>query len=167
MDFTEKVKQALVVGGLSMSELARRARMNISTVTHIVRRRTDPTLSNGARLAGALGLSLDWLTDDSADWPPPQTPEQSAEAMVRDALTAGAGLGGLSAQERRLLAGFRALDGESRGRLLGYAEGLVATTATEAAEGGATGETSTVEGVPLVGGVAQARHGAKKRRRGA
>lgn len=84
----------------------------------------------GVRLAVALGVDPAWLADDEQDWPPPPTEKQAATAIVERALT-GAGLAGeLNDDERELVSGFRALNGEARGRVLGMIDGLNASNAS-------------------------------------
>ena len=82
-------------------------------------------------MARYFGVSLEWLADDSQDWPPPASQETQAVDAVKEALTR-AGLGGeLSADARELLADY-----------LGLERVIVAKATTNSAN----------EGQPFVGG---------------
>ena len=69
-------------------------------------------------------MSADWLLDDSADWPPPATDQQSATELVLRALRREGLAGELTGDERQVLAGFRRLGDRQQGRVLGIIEGL-------------------------------------------
>jgi len=76
--------------------------------------------------------SLDWLVDETQDWPPPQTDKQNAAEIVQAAL-ARAGLSGeLTADEQRLLSAWRSLIERQQIEILGYISGLAASTTADA-----------------------------------
>lgn len=83
----------------------------------------NPSIRIGIALAKHFGISLDWLADDSAGWPPPASDQERAEDLVREALTSAGFTGELSDDERDLLAAWRRLGDRRRGELLGLATG--------------------------------------------
>ncbi|MCK4624363.1 MAG: helix-turn-helix transcriptional regulator [Phycisphaerae bacterium] len=119
----EKLQQ--LRGGRSYSSIAREVDCSTNAIRDLEARRTsDPSVRLIGRLAELYSVTVDWLIDDSVGWPPPETPEQSAEVIVREALT-GAGLAGkLNEEERKLLARYRALNPLRKPKLEGFIEGL-------------------------------------------
>jgi transcriptional regulator with XRE-family HTH domain len=63
MSYAEKIYKHMVVKGLNQKALARLAGVSDSEVSRILRGQSSPSLEYAARLARALGLSLDDLTD--------------------------------------------------------------------------------------------------------
>ena len=96
-----------------------------------------PSVQLAAGVARYFAVPLDWLADDSADWPPPQSDAQQAVEMVRSALAREGLAGELDKDERDLLAAWRTLSDADRTWILGYVTGLAAggteVTADEAA----------------------------------
>ena len=101
--------------GRPYAEVARAADCSPPTIRQIEGgTRQDPSFRTIARLAKYYEVPLDWLADDSQKWPPPLTPQQKAEDIVRAALTKEGLAGELTAEERKLLAGYRTLSGDGR-----------------------------------------------------
>jgi len=69
-----KVQKLLDHYSWSQSELARRTRgvVNQPVISSIIVNGTMPGANRVFALARALGVSADWLLDDSQNWPPPQ-----------------------------------------------------------------------------------------------
>ncbi len=119
--------------GRSYVEIAHEVGCTPGNIRKIEAESSQPGFVLGVRLAEALGVPVNWLADDSADWPPPATPQQSAETLVREALT-GAGLTGeLTPPEREVLRLYRMLEGDNRKKIEGMLLGL-AFAGTDAAE---------------------------------
>ncbi len=90
----------------------------------------EPRFGQVRAIANHFGVSIDWLADESAEYPPPPTEKQATMAAI-ERMLAGAGLAGeLSEEERDLLVRFRALNDAGKGRMLGLAEGLNASKAS-------------------------------------
>jgi transcriptional regulator with XRE-family HTH domain len=133
-------KLSLLRKDRAYAEVAKAVGCSAPTVRDIEAGRTlDPSISIVRGFAELYGVSLDWLADDSADWPPPATPQQSAEQIVRQALERGGLAGELSEDERAVVSAMRRLDDSARTRLVGYVDALAAMppaasgTASEAA----------------------------------
>lgn len=75
-----------------------------------------------ASIARFFGVPLDWLADDSQDWPPPASEDTQILQTVRAALAQHGG--DVTAHERELLVHYRNLSPEHRGRVFGLAVGL-------------------------------------------
>ena len=117
----------------------------------------EPRLPRVLALARFFGVPLDWLGDDSADWPPPQTEAQRGVDLVAEALASAGLVGELTDDERELLAAYRRMAPRQRDRLVGYAIGQAASgTAEGAALGAALGE--------ALGGSAPAASGGGRRK---
>ena len=120
----EKIKKLRIQAGVSATKLGQAVGRSPTTIIEIEEGGTrDPKLSIVRGIADFLHVSMDWLTDDSADCPPPETNEQQTADLIRNAL-AGAGLAGEQTDdERELLAAWRRLNDRRRGELLGLARG--------------------------------------------
>ena len=118
-------------GGRNYSEVARGVGYSTNAIRDVEAGRTDnPRIDLVRKLSEFYGVSLEWLADDSQDWPPPPTEKQQLTETLERVL-AGAGLAGeLNDDERELISGFRGLNGEARGRVLGMIEGLNASNAS-------------------------------------
>ena len=107
-------------GALSYAELGRVADCSPPTIRDIeagIRR--DTSVRIVAKLARYFRVSLDWLADDGADWPPPADDRQRAADLVRHALTRGGLADELNEEERELIANFRRLNDRRRGEAVG------------------------------------------------
>jgi transcriptional regulator with XRE-family HTH domain len=115
----------------------------------------SPAFDLVADLARYYRLPLDWLADDSAQWPPPAGAERQVGDLLRQVLTEGGLAGELSAQERELLAMMRALPADLRqrwlDRSLAYAEGLLAAEAAASPGSGLRAPGSAAAATPAVG----------------
>jgi len=106
------------------------------TIRRIESKNQRPRVDLALKLARFFDVPLDWLADDAADWPPPETRDDRLLAAVKTALAAGGLGGGLTGDESSLLSGFRSLrDPVSRGRALAYVDGLRGADPPEAPAG--------------------------------
>lgn len=83
MDFQEKVRR--LVGSRNKSALSRQAGLPETAFDAAVNKGREPLASNAVRIASVLGVSADWLFDDSKDWPPPEASEVGSLDTVPDA----------------------------------------------------------------------------------
>lgn len=60
-DFRRRLREARTAAGLSQAELALRAEISERAIQYIERGRYLPYLHTADKLAGVLGVSLDWL----------------------------------------------------------------------------------------------------------
>ena len=136
MNVTEKLQR--LRGTRSYAEAARAAKCSEPAARDVFQGVTkNPKAYILHGLAQLYGVSLDWLLDDSQDWPPPADDKQRATKLVERALS-GAGLAGdLTEDERTLLSKWRSLSPTQRAEVVGYVIGLAAGATSEAAlEGG-------------------------------
>lgn len=72
MRFEEKLRKQMILRGFNQQKLARLSGVSDSEVSRILGGKSQPGLENALRLARAVGVSLDYLTDDDleADAPP-------------------------------------------------------------------------------------------------
>lgn len=119
-------------GNLPYAEIGRVGDCSAPTIRDIESGfRKDTSVRLVARLARYFNVPLDWLADDSQDWPPPEDDRRKASEMIERVLS-GAGLAGdLSNDEREILANWRRLDHPLRQKVIGYVIGL-ATTGNQA-----------------------------------
>lgn len=109
MRFEEKLRKQMLLKGLNQQGLARLSGVSDSEVSRILGGKSQPGLENALRLAQAVGVSLDYLTDDTRD----------------DVGTSGGvGSGGLSVEEREVLAIAHELGARSARRILDSAQVL-------------------------------------------
>jgi len=118
-------------GGRSYAEIAALADATAENIRKVVREGSQPGFALGVRLARVFGVPADWLGDDSADWPPPESVEKQIARLLRAAnLDEGSGAE-LSKEERRFVTLSRAMPVDMRQRfmdkMLSYAEGIVET----------------------------------------
>lgn len=62
--------------GLNQQQLARQSDVSDSEVSRILAQKSQPGLENAYRLARAVGVSLDYLVDDTLDQPPDENPQR-------------------------------------------------------------------------------------------
>ncbi len=100
MTFAEKVYKQMLVRGLNQQRLAQLSSVSDSEVSRVLRGKSSPSLEYAHRLAKALGVSLDYLADDTlvAD---PAFAEPRQEAADREILELARDLG--HRQARRVL----------------------------------------------------------------
>lgn len=84
MNHAQKIKKLLDDRGWSASELARRAGLSQRSVAYIIKGAREPGVRTARLIANALGVGVDWLFDDAADWPPPRA--GSDTRVIPDAL---------------------------------------------------------------------------------
>lgn len=89
--WVQKLEQALVAQGMSKADVAKAIGLSPSTLSNYI---TMPDgrryLDRGYQLARAVGVSSDWLWDDTREWPPgssltaqkPELREAVAEAVA-------------------------------------------------------------------------------------
>jgi transcriptional regulator with XRE-family HTH domain len=69
--FVARLRRALQVRGMNLSELARRLGVSPSSVTNWISRGSSPLIGTAADVADVLDVNLDWLagrTDVEPDW---------------------------------------------------------------------------------------------------
>lgn len=76
--FSEKLAQKILQLGLNGQKLARKSDVSDSEISRIMNGKSLPGLENAISLARAVGVSLDYLADDTLDADPAQ-PKQSAD----------------------------------------------------------------------------------------
>jgi len=67
--FTEKLRR--LTEGKNKAELALSVKLKPTVISDYVRRGYAPRVDIALKIARALNVPLDWLADDSQDWPPP------------------------------------------------------------------------------------------------
>ena len=77
--FSEKLLQKILQLGLNGQKLARRSEVSDSEISRIMNGKSLPGLENAIALARAVGVSLDFLADDSMDAEPKQLQELANE----------------------------------------------------------------------------------------
>jgi transcriptional regulator with XRE-family HTH domain len=65
--FEEKLRRQMLLRGFNQQKLARLSGVSDSEVSRILNGKSQPGLENALKLARALGVSLDYLADDSLD----------------------------------------------------------------------------------------------------
>ncbi len=72
MILKDKLQMLMVRHALNGQKLARLSRVSDSEISRILQGKSRPGLDNALRLAKSVGVSLDYLADDTLDVPPPQ-----------------------------------------------------------------------------------------------
>lgn len=117
--------------GQSLRDIATAVSCSPENIRSILSGESEPKLQLGMRLADHLGVPLDWLADDAADWPPPASQDERIIDTVRAAMATAVDL---PADERELLRSYRALDRQRRDRALGLVIGMAAYGSEEDAK---------------------------------
>ena len=92
MELKDKLLTQMTRRGLNGQKLARTSQVSDSEISRILAGKSRPGLENAFRLARAVGVSLDYLADDSLDVEP--TPTASPlTAEEREALALAHGIG--------------------------------------------------------------------------
>ncbi len=76
MEASEKIKQ--LIGDRNRAKIARRASIGVTTLDGIVNQERKPRVHTAIKLARELNVPVDWLFNDSADWPPPNYESETA-----------------------------------------------------------------------------------------
>jgi transcriptional regulator with XRE-family HTH domain len=118
MKLDEKLHKQMLLKGLNGQRLARLSQVSDSEISRILAGKSLPGLENAYRLARAVGVSLDYLADDSLESDPAKAtsdvttePERAILKVVRD-------LGTREAAQLLEMARFMGYDAAMR-RLLG------------------------------------------------
>lgn len=79
MKLDEKLHKQMLLKGLNGQKLARLSQVSDSEISRILAGKSLPGLENAFRLAKAVGVSLDYLADDSLDAEPVKSAEVSSD----------------------------------------------------------------------------------------
>src|SRR4051794_5368530 len=102
MRFEEKLRKQMLLKGFNQQRLAKAARVSDSEVSRILSGKSaNPGLENALSLARAVGVSLDYLADDSLDEDPPARSGEGPSSTEEEILEIARELG--PRQARRLL----------------------------------------------------------------
>lgn len=87
MSYSEKLSKQMLLKGLNQQKLSKLSKVSDSEVSRILGGKSQPGLENAFRLAKAVGVSLDYLADDSLDCDPVQAagPAPADEREILDA----------------------------------------------------------------------------------
>jgi len=72
MTLKDKLQMLMARRGLNGQKLARLSQVSDSEISRILQGKSRPGLDNAFRLAKSVGVTLDYLADDSVDVEPPQ-----------------------------------------------------------------------------------------------
>ena len=92
MKLDEKLHKQMLLKGLNGQRLARLSQVSDSEISRILAGKSLPGLENAFRLAKAVGVSLDYLADDSLEADPTKTADLTSEldrALLRTARDIG------------------------------------------------------------------------------
>lgn len=90
MRFEEKLRKEMLVRGFNQQKLARASGVSDSEVSRILAGKSQPGLENALKLARAVGVSLDYLADDTLDLDPAS---RSSDPWERELLSLAAEIG--------------------------------------------------------------------------
>jgi transcriptional regulator with XRE-family HTH domain len=79
MKLDEKLHKQMLLKGLNGQRLARLSQVSDSEISRILAGKSLPGLENAFRLAKAVGVSLDYLADDSLETDPTKTSDVTSE----------------------------------------------------------------------------------------
>jgi transcriptional regulator with XRE-family HTH domain len=86
MELKDKLQMLMARHALNGQKLARSSRVSDSEISRILQGKSRPGLDNAFRLARSVGVTLDYLADDSLDIEPPR-PEDHLSADERRVLS--------------------------------------------------------------------------------
>jgi transcriptional regulator with XRE-family HTH domain len=86
MELKDKLQMLMARAALNGQKLARSSKVSDSEISRILQGKSRPGLDNAFRLARSVGVTLDYLADDSMDVEPPK-PEDHLSADERKILT--------------------------------------------------------------------------------
>jgi transcriptional regulator with XRE-family HTH domain len=84
--FSEKLGQRILQLGLNGQKLARKSEVSDSEISRIMNGKSLPGLENAIALARAVGVSLDFLADDTLDIDPAQPQAATVESETERTL---------------------------------------------------------------------------------
>jgi len=113
-------------GSRSYAAVAVKAGCSGEHLRRLEQGQTKPSISLAFRLAREYGVSLDWLADDSRDWPPPQSESDQMMGLIKHSLAKGGILGKLTPDDCEVIAIYRRLDEEGKAYIKGCLTGLSA-----------------------------------------
>jgi transcriptional regulator with XRE-family HTH domain len=87
MILKDKLQMLMTRHRLNGQKLARQAQVSDSEISRILQGKSRPGLDNAFRLAKAVGVSLDYLADDSVDHDPITQPADNLSTEERKILT--------------------------------------------------------------------------------
>jgi len=93
MRFDEKLRKQMLIQGLNQQRLSRAAGVSDSEVSRILGGKSQPGLENALKLARAVGVSLDYLADDTLDDEPKPPAAASLAPQEEELLDIGRELG--------------------------------------------------------------------------
>jgi transcriptional regulator with XRE-family HTH domain len=85
MELKDKLQMLMARAALNGQKLARSSKVSDSEISRILQGKSRPGLDNAFRLARSVGVTLDYLADDSMDVEPPK-PEDHLSADERKIL---------------------------------------------------------------------------------
>jgi transcriptional regulator with XRE-family HTH domain len=85
MELKDKLQMLMARAALNGQKLARSSKVSDSEISRILQGKSRPGLDNAFRLARSVGVTLDYLADDSMDVEPPK-PEDHLSADERKVL---------------------------------------------------------------------------------
>lgn len=71
MRFDRKLRHLMVERDIGQEALAKAAGVSQSSISRWLSGSHLPQIDAASRIAREMGVSLDWLADDDAEWPPP------------------------------------------------------------------------------------------------
>lgn len=71
MRFDRKLRHLMVERDIGQEALAKAAGVSQSSISRWLSGSHLPQIDAASRIAREMGVSLDWLADDEAEWPPP------------------------------------------------------------------------------------------------
>ena len=93
MTLKDKLQMLMARSGLNGQRLARKAQVSDSEISRILQGKSRPGLDNAFRLARAVGVSLDYLADDSIDVDSQSAPADNLTAEERKILALAGKIG--------------------------------------------------------------------------
>ncbi len=120
MKLDEKLHKQMLLKGLNGQRLARLSQVSDSEISRILAGKSLPGLENAFRLARAVGVSLDYLADDSLESDPAKSTADVTTEPERALLRVARDIGSREAAQLLEMARFMGYDAAMR-RLLGAA----------------------------------------------
>jgi len=122
MNFADKLRR--LRAGRSPEWVGQQVKCAGGSIRRMETNDQEPKIRLAFALATLFKVPLDWLVDDSLDWPPPASEGSNIITMVRDAMLRDGRLGALSADETAIIAAVRQLPPDLIRQAVGYVQGL-------------------------------------------